>query len=53
MTKTTDNTRYIDHIENNKPKDSKTSLLGLLYFKNTQNSLDNVINGFANIKNNN
>lgn len=46
MSKTADNTRHInniDNIKNNKPGKLTSKFTGLIYFKNTQNSLDNVI----------
>lgn len=42
MSKATDNIKYIDHI-NNKPGKLACKFSGLFYFKNTQNSLVNVI----------
>lgn len=43
MRETTVNFKYIDKIEHKKPNNSLVSLLGFCVFKNTQNSLDNVI----------
>ena len=43
MSKTTDNTRNIDNIKSNKPNKLACKFIRLYYFKNTQNSLDNVI----------
>lgn len=43
MSKATDNIKYIDHTKNNKSGKLAYKFFRLFYFKNTQNSLDNVI----------
>ena len=51
MNESTDKLRYIDNNEYSEPSGLVAKFVRLMYFKNIQSSLDNVINGLANMKN--